>query len=185
MAQLVSDLSERCAALDGMAGMSMSKPVRRDGAINTGGAREFLHDLPCLMPIDDEEGSRIFRAVSQALKIGPERAGDINLPVSFAFAGNPHTTPAVIGRHESRPGQREDLRDTARRDVEQADKQGIVWTRFCRLDHCEYLIFRQAALLEFRLGARPLDKFRRVFRDDLAGLEELEERANGGQLLRL
>src|SRR5262245_2698647 len=65
------------------------------------------------------------------------------------------------------------------------DKQGIARARFCRFDHCEYLIFAQAALLEFRLGARPLDKFRRVFRDDLAGLQEPEERANGGQLLRL
>src|SRR5262245_4669886 len=114
-------------------------------------ARELLHDLPCLMPIDSEERSRRLGAVSQALKIGPERAEDINLPVSFAFACNLHTTPAVIGRHESRPGQREDLGDTASRDVEQADKQGIARARFCRLDHCEYLIFAQAALLEFRL----------------------------------
>src|SRR5262245_57167784 len=117
MAQLVPDLSERCAALGGMAGMSMSKPMRRNSAIDAGRARELLHYLPCLMPIDSEEGSLGCCAVSQALEIGPERARDINLPASFAFAGNPHTTPAVIGRHESRPGQREDLRDTARRDV--------------------------------------------------------------------
>ena|SRR5215475_11165338 len=135
MAQLVSDLPERCAALNGKAGMSMSKPMRRDGAVGAGRAGELLHDLSCLMPIDGEEGSRRLGVVSQALKIGPERAGDINLPVSFAFACNPHTTPAVIGRHEFRPGQREDLRDTARRDVEQAYKQGIARARFCRFDH--------------------------------------------------
>src|SRR5262245_42890303 len=44
MAQLVSDLSERCAALDGMAGMSMPKPMRRDGAVDAGRARELLLD---------------------------------------------------------------------------------------------------------------------------------------------
>src|SRR5215470_17854698 len=99
MAQLVSDLSERCAALDRMAGMSMSKPMRRDGAVDAGGARELLHDLPCLMPIDGEEGSRIFRGVSQALEIGPERARNIDLPVSLSFARDSHSTPAVIGRH--------------------------------------------------------------------------------------
>jgi hypothetical protein len=109
MAQLVSDLPERCAALDGMAGMSMPKPMRRDGAACAGGARELLHDLPCLMPIDGEQGSLGCCALSQALKVGPERAEDINLSVSFAFACNPHTTPAVIGRDESRPCQREDL----------------------------------------------------------------------------